>query len=424
MTTDTLHIAPHLQSLDNELRDRFGPFHHHAWLCLLVALTGRTDHPVSARMVVSAVDVQDEIVAFITEQLGEERVAHFARVTEAGLLSLSSLIKNGLACLCLNGIPRDSYARDVLYRLIQHRPIRVLDGSPTGVPRDRGICKPVACLIVRGDACRDREVLNRMITLRFDENKETLDFQTRRRLAETGGTAPHSLSRNQFNPSLPPSRPLGLASVFAGIKQSADIDRIEAVLSLAAIWHRLQAGSGTDQANQAVLAADIEAVLHLLESAKAPADQATLSRPAADCLHVLQRHRDDSLNGHGPFGAKHEVQKRHRADSRGPFTCQGFLKFGDFRSCTEDSVRLWFKELENAGLLEERAKEGRRKSYDLTEAGLSWKSGLLASQLRVLLSPMLCAAKPENRSLGLHSPTVGDVVSDSSESDAFQPPPI
>lgn len=361
-----------------------------------------------------AVDVQEDLVAFLSELLGRESAAYFARVTEAGLLSLEKMIKNGLVCLCLNGVPKDSKAREVLSRLIQCRPIRVLDGSSIGPARDRSVTMPVACLILRGDYC-DESALGRLLTIRFDPSAAALTHQAKRRLIPTASNAVVDLSVIPCGDRLAAVIRPDLSPVSDRIKQQADIDRIEMVVQLATVWRGLLAGSAADARMLTVTPADLEAVLVLLRQVKAPADQACLSRPAIDCLHMLQHKRDALMLWR--LGAKHEVT-RGGDEPPGPFTLQGFLQFSEYRDKSEDAVRLWFKELKNAGLLQEQARSGRRKTYDLTQAGLAWKPGLLASHLHGLLQPILTAANTDNESLGLYSPGVGDVAAEQRNSDA------
>jgi len=322
-------------------------------------------------------------LTLIEKSLGTQAV-FVDRTTRAGLISLGGNKRRSLVCLVCDGVPDDSLAEQALYRLIRGLPTADLDGSPTGHERFRRIDRRLSCLLIRGDRCSDPAVLTRVITIRTTETPKSVEWDAQQRLGAFSSSASES-SEADFSQlkELLDRTPWTAAvcvptqfSIQAKINAVGDTDRLESLLSLAAVMRRLRTPVEIDTPLLNVEMVDIEAVLALLDDVGADDQRQRLSRQGVDFLRILQtlRPKQDLCSKTKPAHEK-----------VGLFTISVLRNRIEFSAMSDDAIRDRFNELKGAGLLERCANLGHGHTFDLTNRGSVYLHGHLADSLRELL---------------------------------------
>lgn len=390
------------------VQERFGKSAYAELLVVLASLTYWTPQPVSVRVVGDS-SPQDEVAELIAALL-RSSVVRLTSATAAGLLAIEKI--QGTGCVVLDGrnIKRDIHP--ILYPLLAAEKVRVLDGSPTGLPRDRLFTSRFSWIITNGDHLFDPDALSHLITLRIPSTSERRQIRTRRRLMRWSVSAkaqqrPFDIREHLKVPRTAVAFP---APILDAVTEVGDIDlhRVESLLALAGVWHVLKGGNSSARVDAEL--SDVEDILRIMEAAGVEDHRDRLSRQATDCL-IQIRKKQSEKRATPKRGAKYQDSKSEAEGSvvADPLTFYSVQQMKPFLPFSIDAVRLWVLELEQLGLLERVGKHERKIAFNLTRRGRNWKPRILAQALRRMLD--LSPGIHESNNFGLHSPTVGDTGS-------------
>jgi len=398
------------------VRDRFGDRAFGVAYLVLVSLSSLSENPVSVQTGFSM--AHDEVIRFIEELLGTDRVVALNIVTLAGLLALGEILpKSG--CVLIAGLPKSKPAANLVHQLMRGRSVRALDGSHTGCARDRELDRKYTWILLQADDVPNQASHGDLITVNCSRDASALKLNGKRQLAAWVATDQSKGGVDLAIPDptyLPWSAAVQFPSEIVGVadrcKDEYDLQGVLNLLALSAVWRILKAPPDTLSEVKTVTATreDVAAVLCLIDHANISDHRKRLSQSAINCLDQLQTRgfRDGSIGGGRMVGAKHQ-HSTIAASGREPFTFYS-VQEKVFPGYSIDAVRSWVLELEQAELVCRVGRASRQITFDLTPRGLKWRPGRLADGLRQLLNLPFDTAKSETNSIRLHSPTVGDVV--------------
>lgn len=375
------------------VRDRFGDRAFGIAYLVLVSLSSLTKNPVSTQAIGTDA-VQDDLIRFIEELLGHDRVVSLNIVTTDGILALGEVLPQ-MGCVLLEGLPKSKQAAGLVRELMRGRSVRALDGSPTGCARDRELDRKHSWILMRNDELPDEASPGDPFTVDCSPDAAALKLKSKRQLAAWGSsdqTNEDVDNRISDHSKLPWGAAVQFPSEITGVadrcKDDYDLRAVLSLLALSAVWRILKAPldflseiktlEGTRE--------DLDAVLCLIDRANIPDHHKRLSPSAIRCLLQLQKLklRGESTGCGRTVGAKHQ---RSSATGVGPgaFTFYSIQELA-FPSHSVDAVRSWILELERAGLVCRQEKMARQLTFDLTPLGLAWRPGRLADGLRQLLN--------------------------------------
>jgi len=352
------------------------------FLALLVALTGRTETPLSARTVGNG--VKQEAIAKSIEQLLGDTCCYVTHLTVSGLMALGGPNCKAHRCLIYSGPVSDLQLRSAIGGLIQKISLQSLDGSPTGFQRYRELDEPMSCLLVHGEDWAEPDLVSRLLTLRMNQSPGATMEQRDDILAKfTLGGVPRvdaaevlrlQKRLDQIAWKTRVEFPPGEINTSA-VRDIHDVCRLEQLLSLAAV-RRLVAEEPTNPSIPIVGdGSDLDAVVRLVKAVHADDDCERLTHRETETLRLLQRF----VTGVAPAGRKTGKDRI--------FTCYELQDYLPAPAPSIDTIARNVKALEKFGLLESAEKVNRKLAWKMSDRGIRYQRAQLAERMIGFLNP-------------------------------------
>lgn len=400
-------------------RAEYAPLMPQALLLQLAALTSRCGRAVSARTVGNG-QLATEIGLDLEAMLGNS-ATYANAVTVSGLLTLSG--KPLVHTFIYDGMKIEGMAHTLLERLIQRKPVRVLDAPENGRKRTRRIDHCIAVILLGYPTAERPDTLTNLLTVRLDARGSALQQQATRNLANFTGQGPALRSRREKTRTALASRisriawtcPVRFDDVAhnpALLGNFGDALRYEQLLALTTVWVLLSQ-EPDDLCPIAAKPKDIEFVVGLLMEAKVDDERHRLSPGAMATLLAMQRLEPALARKNEPT-----PDMTVPTDVVATFSVPELGAMPLFQNLDPSTLHDRVKELEQAWMIEPWGKKGPRKLWRLTMWGRSYHHGSLATHINRHLAhtkdrPTSVPLSPTSKAVGSQqlqatSTTIGD----------------